>query len=121
MRIQDQQIEVFARDQREAFVQRMVVHLRDDFRRERQARGIRDADLELFVQRGMEKAAKYRVMYEDDVQLYLECMCMLGPDFDCDPQFPWAEEVLKTTYYDGETKMDELREYLIFALEWPLV
>lgn len=120
MEIRDAQLETLAANQMRRFVDGMVIHLRDDFRSERQRHGVSDTCLPDLVRSGIEDAARYGVTYEDDVQLYLECLAMLGPEFDRDPTIPWAGEILRADYLDGETKMSEIHEHLLFNLEWPL-
>jgi len=117
MRIRKEQMEAFSQRQEEAFIDRMVKHLAEDFPEERSARRIPESDLERLVRRGMEDAQRYGVVDEADVKLYLECMVILGPGFDEDPKIPWARDILKDENRDGNAKMDEIHEHLLFGME----
>lgn len=120
MKIHRAQMQALAASQMNRFVERMVDHLRDNFRDTRQRHDISDAALPELVCNGVRAAARYGVVYEDDVQLYLECLVLLGPGFDRDPATAWAGEILRANYLDGAGKMEDLREHVVFSLEWPL-
>ena len=117
MRIRAEQIERFSQALADAFAQRMVVHLRDDFREQRQARGIESADLETLVREGIADADKHGVQYEGDIERYLECIVLLGPKFD--RKAGWARKILRRDDLDGSGKMDAIVDYLIFRAEEP--
>lgn len=47
------------------------------------------------IRSGMKRAAGYGITLRGPVRLYLELMLLFGSQFDTDPQYPWAAEVLK--------------------------
>ena len=46
------------------------------------------------VQQGIDRAAGHGFTLRGPVRLYLESMLSFGSDFDADPQYPWAGEIL---------------------------
>jgi len=70
----------------------MVTHL-ETFFPERCAelgeKGVREA-----IALGQTRAAKYDIFSERDVCKYLNFMFALGFDFDTDPEYPWANQIL---------------------------
>ncbi|MGA2703391.1 MAG: hypothetical protein ABSH35_20125 [Isosphaeraceae bacterium] len=115
-RIRSEQVDVFTRRLEVQFAKRMANHLRITFPREVEKLGVDDEGLEQLALRGLANARKYRVVNESDVRRYIECMVILGPHFDCDEQFPWAAQSLRRTDLDGEAKMDQIDEHLIYDL-----
>jgi len=75
----------------------MVLHL-ETFFPERCAelgeQGVRDA-----IELGQKKAAKYDIHTERDICKFLNFMFALGFDFDTDPEYPWAKEILTNPVY----------------------
>lgn len=43
---------------------------------------------------GIERAKEYDLTNRGPGRFYIELMFMFGSDFDTDPQYPWAEEIL---------------------------
>jgi hypothetical protein len=117
LRIRQAQMEAFSKSQEDAFVARMVRHLRDDFPEAIATQGLKEQELEPLVRQGMAEAEKYHVIYEDDIESYLECMILLGPRFDQDKRFSWADEILRRSDLDGEEKMRKIDEHLASVLE----
>ena len=115
--MRNQQMQVFSTALLDDFVKRMVQHLRSDFPQYLRKNRIVEADLDAFVRRGIKAAESFGVLYEGDVQRYVECMAMLGPDFPSDPRFPWAGETLRVTDFDGEAKMNLISEHVTFEVE----
>lgn len=70
----------------------MVLHL-ETFFPERCAelgeKGVRES-----IDLGIKKSAKYDIYTERDVCKFLNFMFALGFDFDTDPEYPWANEIL---------------------------
>jgi len=96
------------------FKGRMVTHLRKTHSKKLQK--VPDGELKAMVETGIERAKKYDVINEGDVQLFIECMVILGPGFDCDKNFPWAGDILSRKDIDGQVKMAQISEYLIFSI-----
>jgi len=101
----------------ESFVRRMIAHLRTDFSEEVAARNLRGEDFEPLVRRGIANARGYGVQNEGDLQLFLECMVMLGPSFDKDGARPWAAQILQRADLAGHEKMDQIGDHLVFGTE----
>lgn len=108
--IRRQQMEKLSQYMIEQFKDRMVTHLQSTFpdqTREMEERNLRDV-----IQAGIKKAESYKVVIEDDVQLFLECMITYGADFDINPETAWAGEILQQEDMDGSEKMDRIDEYI---------
>lgn len=118
--IRKSQIEAFVKSQEDAFVKRMVDHLQKDFPAEITNKEILEKDLPHLVRNGLYSAYRYGIKYEDDVKLYIECIALLGPEFDTCEKFPQVREILNREDLDGEDKMDEISDFLTFGLEQSL-
>jgi hypothetical protein len=111
--IRQEQMEVLGRYMLRQFEARMVLHLRATF--PEPLRGMSESDLRDMIRDGIDKAAQYDVTTEGDVQRYLECMVLLGPNYDRDGELPWAGEILRRKDMDGQAKMDAIDEYSVFS------
>lgn len=100
-----------------AFVSRMLVHLSSGFGSHIETLGLDHLSLEEMIRRGIANAREYRVVEESDIELYLECMVLLGPDFD--RRIPWCAAALQDVALSGAQKMDSINEYLLFGTEEP--
>src|SRR5262245_52446241 len=109
-RIRKEQMDALARHLEESFALRMVRHLLDDFPVQVAALELQEKDLPPLVRRGMANAERYGVVYEEDVERYIECLVLLGPDFDQDPRYPWAAEILNKKELSGRAKMDQVAD-----------
>ena len=116
LKIRKEQMDVMSNYMLRHFEKRMFKHLRQDFPKELQEHNIKEQDLEPLVKRGITEAEKYGLVNEGDVQLYLECTAILGPEFDRDKKLPWAGKILSRNDIDGPEKMAQISEYLIFGL-----
>ncbi|MBN2563412.1 MAG: hypothetical protein JXQ75_21030 [Phycisphaerae bacterium] len=121
MKIRKEQMQAFSESREEAFVARMVAHLRDDLHRQLEAQHLEEAEIEPLVRRGKANAEAYGMVYEDGIQLYLECMAILGPDFDRDSEYPWARKILRRRDLDSNQKAEQIEQHLIFGTEEPPV
>jgi len=120
VQIRQAQLDAMSHELEERFVARMVRHLHDDFPEQCRSQGLTEERLEALTREGMARAAAYRVVDEADVQLYLECMVLLGSRFDVDRRFPWAGEILPHEGLTGTEKMDQVHDHLLFSLEPPV-
>ena len=103
LRIRKEQMGAFRQHLRDQFVVQMVTHLREGFPDETCEM---DAPaLRAFINRGIDAAKDYGVVKRGDVRDYLECMLVLGPDFDRSPRTPWAGQILRDDGLDGTQKM----------------
>ena len=92
MKIRKEQVEALEAAAARSFQDQMVEHLKDFAPRHAEAVG--EQGLREVVRLGIERAGKYGLTNRGAVRLYIELMVTLGSDFDTDPQFPWAAEVL---------------------------
>ena len=75
-----------------SFVERVVAHVREALPKQFRVHG-EDAIREL-AREGIDKAQQYGFGVETDVCKFIDVMILLGRDFDHDPRFPWARELL---------------------------
>lgn len=106
--IRHAQMDALARSAMEPFVENVIAHLRRVWPEECAAMG--DEGLEAFVARGMAKCDRYGIETEYDVGRFCDLMLLLTPDFDEDPNIPWAQDILTSPGFDGRVKVDELME-----------
>jgi hypothetical protein len=60
-------------------------------------RAVGEPQMRLAIRSCTRRAAEQGFTFRGPVRLYLELMVMFGSDFDADPQYPWAGEILKET------------------------
>lgn len=68
------------------------------------SQALTDTELRTAVQDGMVRARAHGFDQRGTVRFYVDVMIVLGSDFDTDPQFPWAAEILADEGY--RTPMD---------------
>lgn len=62
-----------------------------------------------FLDDGVARARRYGFTRHADITKFVDLMLALGPDFDRDPELPWAREILTDSLVPGaEARMDEL-------------
>jgi hypothetical protein len=86
--IRQQQIDVFRIQPRLRFESDMSVYLKRYFPFE-----AANADLERWVQTGLDKAALNGFLTHQESALYLALMSILGAGFEDDVQIPWAKDI----------------------------
>jgi len=90
--IHEEQISALRAEILDTFAEQMSAHLA---RFSRPSFGaLKEEDRRKVVQLGLGRAASYGFTFEGPIRLYLELMALLGSDFDTDPQYPWASEIL---------------------------
>jgi hypothetical protein len=102
--VRKEQLEVFQKVSRQQFQKAMLKYLRESFAE--QTSQTSDADLDTLILTGIDRARRYKVILEDDVQRYLDCMVVYGKDFDSDPKLKWARSALRARNVTGTEKMD---------------
>jgi hypothetical protein len=117
MIIRVDQFAAFSRALRENFLRAMTGHLRTDFAADLTARGIADEQLEALVRRSADQAGEYGFTSEQHLRLYLECIAILGPDFDTKNSA--IREILTREDASADEKISEINEFLIFGLQEP--
>jgi hypothetical protein len=77
----------------------MAPHLHQHFPEE--CARIGDGLLRDLIARGIAKARVYGFTSEPDICRYIDLMVVLGPDFDADPRFPWAADILNSAAFSN--------------------
>ena len=113
LRIREKQVEAFAREVRKPFVRRQLPRLRTAFPQE--ADRLDDQSLSLKIDKDVERAAGYDVVNGHDLELFLDCTFMVGPDFDTSSDSPWASEILNRPGLTGTEKMSLIHDRILFA------
>lgn len=92
MKISKASIRALERPRLPGFEERLVKQLQQSAPLESENLG---DDIRPIIREGMRRAERHGLSTRGSVQLYIELMFLLGFDFDSDPQFPWAIEVLE--------------------------
>jgi hypothetical protein len=90
--IREEQMAVFRELAINDYVKRTVVHLNETFPEKCEALG--EEKVRETVQYGVQRSASYGITTEGDVRRYIDFMIRFGPDFDQDPELPWAASIL---------------------------
>ena len=101
----------------DAFVYRMVAHLRSVCKAE--ARDIPDDDLRKLIRTGVDSAEQYGIEDEADVERFIEYVARFGSDFGQTPQTTWAGAIIGNIKIDGTEKMNLIDDYDLFELSVP--
>jgi hypothetical protein len=92
LRVRDEQMKVFEKVALRNFEDEMVQHLKQFTPRHSEI--IAEQGVRRVVEIGIERAKGYGLTNRGPMRFYIELMFMLGNDFDTDPQYPWAGEIL---------------------------
>lgn len=114
LQITPKHMEGFERQRMESFALRMVERLRYVFGEEMLRHEVADPQLLPLVQRSMNAARSYGVEGELDLELFIDCLALLSPDFHCGDAHPWAVSTLQRTDIGGTAKMDLIHNHLVF-------
>jgi hypothetical protein len=104
LKIRPEQVEVFEAAALKRFEDRMVEHLREFSPKHAQV--LDEEQLRSVVRYAIERAESHGLTSERSIRIYTETMLMLGGNFDVDPQYPWAGEILSRTEEDQVTRID---------------
>jgi hypothetical protein len=115
--ITQEQMAALGQTMRERFEMRMVAHLRQAF--PAMTAGREQPLLLEFVRAGMACAHPYGVVFEYDLQRYLDYMMIYGHDFDLRPDCAWAGTILNAPDMTGSQKMDQMDDYDMFVMNRP--
>lgn len=98
------------------FENRMWAHLRILFPAYCEPLG--EVRVKRLVRLGIERAAKYGIISERGVCIYVDAMFAFGRDFDADPALGWAKDILTDRSIEGEfARSDRLMEEALNRLE----
>jgi DNA-directed RNA polymerase subunit F len=114
MKIRSEQIEVFEQAAVRNFEDEMVAHLAE-FSPEL-FKVIKEEQMREATRGGISAAAKYGLTFRGPVRTYLELMLLFGSQFDTDPQYPWAAEIL--TDQDSAPQMARAERLFEITLDY---
>lgn len=118
MKIREEQKQALFLSLVDTFVQRMVRHLWDGFPKQCEAQAWQEEDIESLVRQGMDRARDYGLFSEGEIQRYLECMVIFGPEFDQDQKYPWASDILNSVDLSSSQKSEALAWNMLSGVEW---
>lgn len=118
MQVRKEQMRALSVHRMESFVARMARHLWTRLRKQCEAQGLKQPDVEPMVRQGILDAAHYGITYEEDVRAYLECMAILGRDFDRDERHPWAGDTLRRDDLSAAEKLEAMDEHILLEGDW---
>jgi hypothetical protein len=109
--IRKEQMVVFREPAINDFVKRVVAHLNECFPEKCEALG--EPKVRETVKYGIQRSASYGITTEGDVRRYIDLTVRFGPDFDQDPELPWASSILNNqAIINPTTKVDRLYKAL---------
>jgi hypothetical protein len=107
------QVDAFSREMRKAFVRRQVPRLRTTF--PEGTAQIDDQSLLIRIDKDVERAARYDVVNQQDLELFLDCTFMITADFDSSPNSVWAGQILNRPVLSGTEKMSLIHDRMLFS------
>ena len=93
--IRQQQLEVFEAIALGQFEDRMVEHVRAYF--PMHFRMLEETGIRTLIRHGYSRAVSHGFDTQRSVCLYINAMLLMGSNFDVDPMYPWAAEILSDT------------------------
>jgi hypothetical protein len=106
MIIRDEQLDAFRAARAASFEQRLFLHLHKYFPERCAVMG--GEAVRHSIRRGVARARSYGIICERDVARFLNHVYFLGPDFDTDPKYPWAQDILRDPAIPPSSKMQRL-------------
>lgn len=100
--IRQEQMEVLKEYMTKRFEDLMVSHLNVYFSKECQALG--EEEVRKKIRDGIDQAKTHGIMIERDVSRYINLILLFGSNFDKDPAFPWAGNILKDESIGGPSQ-----------------
>lgn len=73
-------------------------------------------NLQVMVKYGITSTAKYGIVAENNIMIYIFLMFLLGSGFNKDPQFSWARDVLEDSSINEQMKVSFLAQQAIIYL-----
>lgn len=98
--IRGEQIKVFEQHAKKRFESETVLHIAKFSPRQFEILG--EETIRQIIGSGLERAEGYGFTNRGPARFYVELMFMLGSDFDTDPQYPWAAELLRGHVQTGQ-------------------
>ncbi len=114
--MRDQQMQAFVQNAKRRFEAETVRHISRFAPTQFEILG--EKTIRQIVSLGIERAEKYGFTNRGPVRFYIELMFMFGSDFDTDPQYAWAAEVLCGSDPAGQmTRADQLHQRAMRYIE----
>jgi hypothetical protein len=92
LKIRDEHMQAFQAQTMSGFEERGVRHLRTHL--PEQTAPFSDNDLRVRIQTGGARARTYGFLSERQIMSFVDTSFLIGPDFDHDRRYPWAQEIL---------------------------
>lgn len=108
LRIRKEQYDILVQQAIHNFENRMYAHATKVFPDECKALG--EEGVRRLIKEGIERAARYGIEIEYDVARFVDLQYILAPDFDTNPEIPWAAAILKAPDLDATKRLDRLYE-----------
>jgi hypothetical protein len=116
MIIKQHQMSQMALLQTMVFVRKIIKHINDKFPEGCTTFGSTLKEQEDVILKGLKDAETYGICFEADFIFYIECLIVLGIDFDKKNKSPqWANKILSDISLNGEEKMNLIHDRIIFA------
>ena len=114
--IEKRQLDLLGDELMATFVSRVSQRIRQDFQNEALVRGMEPSSLEQFVRSRVDDARNHGVVQVLDVEYFITCCVVLGPDFYQQEKYGWATEILNDKDWDGTMKMKRIAQRLSQAV-----
>lgn len=116
--IRQEQVESLRQTALQKFEDEMAEHLSDFAPKFCEVRG--EKCMRRAIRLGIGRAAKYGFTNKGPSRFYIELMVSLGSEFDTDPQYPWAREILRNQELDhqavrADRLFNEVNRYMDYA------
>ncbi|HLJ48944.1 MAG TPA: hypothetical protein VKU01_23170 [Bryobacteraceae bacterium] len=114
MRIRKTQMDAFGAAGENDFRDRLRKMLEQDYPEDVEELGER---LDRVIDLGLEHARAYGISREKDIGLYFDVMFSLAYNFDTNPEYPWAAQILKRPDLEGPAKVERVAKLAQEAME----
>lgn len=112
--IRKDQIKILDNYIQKQFIIKMVTFIESNFHEELVK--FSPQELSALIQEGINRASEFGIVWEDDIQRFLECMFIYGHDFGKNQKIKWAYKILREEGLTGTQKMDRIDSYSIFIM-----
>jgi len=106
--IRNEQIEALKSDRQTKFIKKVYKYLIQDHNDK--ISSLQKNEIENIIILGIEKSALYKISSEKAITLYIVIMLILGIDFDTNPHYDWAKEILINEEYQESEKIQKLSQ-----------
>ena len=114
MKIRKEQMTVFTEQQEKIFRGRLEEILLQDYPDDCEELG---DDLGIVIDLGLKQARSYGIIREKDIGLYFDVMFCLAYNFDTNPDYPWARQILEDGNLSGTQKVERVAKVAEKVLE----